>query len=70
MNKFVESEIVRADKDFKKRLKKIKLDRMTSGKDDMPRSYRRITKAIMRHEKFIDIENDIINADLDAEGVK
>ena len=55
---------IRVDLDFEEELRKIKIERLTKGKDRMPKSDRRLTKAIRRHPLWNNIREDIIKADL------
>ncbi len=59
--------LVRADLNFKKEIDDIIRQRISLGKENplKPKGTRRITKAIRRHSKWIDIKQDIVLADLD-----
>lgn len=55
---------IRVDLDFEEELNKIKIARITRGKDKKMKSDRRLTKAIRRHPSWSKIKSDIIEADL------
>jgi hypothetical protein len=55
---------IRADQEFAKELKKIKLERIKRGLDKEMKSDRRLTTAIRRHRFWRDMKEDIIKAEL------
>lgn len=59
--------IIRADRNFKKEIDDIILERIKLGKENplRPHGSKRITKAIRRHSKWMEIKQDIIRADLE-----
>ena len=60
------SVLMRADKKFLEEIKKMQIDRIKFGKDNLlkPVTPRRITLAMTRHELFKKMKDDIIKADL------
>lgn len=68
MNNLRERDIlIRADQNFKKEINEIITERIKLGKENplRPHGSCRITKAIRRHSKWLDIKKDIIQADLE-----
>lgn len=63
----VESELMRVDKEFKKAVDKIRIERVKNGRDDRTQSSPRITKAMTRQADFNDRMKEIINADFKEE---
>ena len=57
--------IVKADPDFVKEIRNIKLDRIRRGKDNEIRSDRRITKAIIRSSLWNELREVIVNSPLE-----
>lgn len=54
----------RVDPKFKQALEEIKLERIKEGRDKKFKSDGRITLAIIRHENWQEIKEDIINSKL------
>ncbi len=58
----VGSDKMRVDRDFKRSIDRIRLERIKNGKDKRERTSARITKAFTRASDFTKIEKEIINA--------
>ena len=52
---------IRADPKFEEALRKIKLERIRKGKDQVMRSNTRLTRAMTRSQWFPDLMKDVIN---------